>query len=132
MNDFEQWLAEHPTTRDVMRDYIAWLLRRLPTMTTQTIGANVRLTIRTLVDMAENGEPLRHVGWADDIALPQEPLRQELLAMVEQLGTDWHLFDETALADSMVTRTCEACGGPYHLPSAGCVRPKIVQTVKKG
>lgn len=130
MSTFPEWLDEHTLTRDTLRDYTAWLLRRLPTMTTQTIGANVRLTIRTLVDMAEKGDTLRHVGWADDLTLPQEPLRQELLDMLNQLGPDWHLFDETALADSMVTRTCDACGGPYHRPHPGCVRPRIIQTVK--
>lgn len=132
MSTFEAWLAEHPLVRDTVRDYAADCLRRLPSMTPQTVGANIRLDLRTLVDMAKEDSVIRHLGWGDQIDLPQEALRIELLAMVDDLGPDWHLFDETAFAENLIDRTCAACGGPFHRATWGCVRPRAIQTIKRG
>jgi hypothetical protein len=132
VSDFEQWLADHTLVRDTVHDYAADCLRRVPTMTPVTLGHNIRGDLRTLVIMAQDGETLRHIGWGDQITLPQESLRTELLRMVDDLGPNWHLFDETRLAQRMVRTTCEACGGLYHRPYQGCVRPKLLQIIKRG
>lgn len=55
---------------DAIGDYVADCLRRVPNMTDQTLGVNIILTVRTWVDMARNGEPIRNLGWGPAGVLP--------------------------------------------------------------
>jgi hypothetical protein len=101
--DFETWTANTEVIYHVIENYGRVLLQRVPSMTPQTLGVNIKTEVRTLIDMAQKGEKLRHLGWADHLDLPQEPLRKALLEMAADIGMEnYHLIDEADIGDSWI------------------------------
>ena len=82
--DFEVWTANNRELYDAILAYARECLRRVPGMTDQTLGANIKLNVREWVDMARKGEPIRNLGWGDN--LPVNVPAKLLLEMADDIG----------------------------------------------
>jgi hypothetical protein len=71
--------------------FAAECLRRVPGMTNQTLGVNIKLTVRGWVDMAQRGEPIRNIGWLEG---PVSIRPQTLLALAEHVGDMARISEE--------------------------------------
>lgn len=90
-----------------IRDYAADCLRRVPGMTAQTLGANIKLTVRGWVLDAQNGEPAQNYGWGKDG--PLDIPRRELLELAEAVG-DFSRVNEDELGQGWLDMFAEETG----------------------
>lgn len=81
---FQVYAANTRELHDAIRDYAADCLRRVPSMTDQTLGTNIKLAVRTWVDQVANGEPIRNLGWGPSGILPIRP--RTLRELVRDVG----------------------------------------------
>ncbi len=62
-------------TYELLLAYSAQMLRRVPSMTEQTLGHNIKLTCRSIVHQVRNGEHPSIYGWADFLRVPRAVAR---------------------------------------------------------
>lgn len=86
-------LSVYTDVRNVARE----MLRRVPSMTDQTLGANIKLHVRTWVLDAREGRTLRNYGWADHITVTTSP--SVMLELADYVG-DLTMLSETDLGAS--------------------------------
>lgn len=99
--DFELWTANTQVIYETIHAFGTVMLQRVPSMTPQTLGVNIKDNVRTLIDMAQKGERLRFLGWGDQIDLPQRPLATALLQMAAEIGMEnYHLINEVDIGES--------------------------------
>lgn len=122
--DFEQYASNHRPIYDSLRIYAGVCLRRVPSMTDQTLGRNIKDQARIVVEDAMAGEPLRFPGWGDYIVIPADSARDWVgLGAAVGLG-NWPqigeaelggIWREVALEQSHVSRGCyERRGDALH------------------
>lgn len=98
--DFEQHTANTYPVYAALRLFAGECLRRVPGMTSQTLGRNITDNARIIVEQANAGEPLRFLGWGDHIKIDQASARHWV-----ELGTvvglnNWNQISETDVGDS--------------------------------
>lgn len=93
---FEVQTANTRDLYEAIRDYAADCLRRVPNMTPQTLGANIKLVVRGWVDDAQNGRPAYSPGWGPD---HPDISRRSLLDLAGQVG-DFSRVSEDDIGES--------------------------------
>ena len=73
------------------------MLRRVPSMTDETLGANIKLHVRSWVYDAREGKAPQNYGWADGYTVTTSPA--VLLDLAEYVG-DLSRLSETDLGES--------------------------------
>lgn len=95
---FEEYAPNVQAIYDALVALGAECLRRVPNMTTQTLGRNIKDNAQGVALMAAEGEPLRFLGWGDAIEIP-ESSRRAWVELGETVG-DWHRLSEEDLGES--------------------------------
>lgn len=87
--DFDLWYSNHEPLYRAVNAYAADCLRRVPSMTDQTLGTNVKLVVRGWVhDIDEGKRPWNH-GWGENpVTANMSQLVLNLRSMADDIGRD--------------------------------------------
>lgn len=99
--DFDIWYSNHEPLYRAVNAYAADCLRRVPSMTDQTLGTNVKLVIRGWVhDIDEGKRPWNH-GWGENpVSENMNQLVLNLRGMADDITRDHlHELSETDIGE---------------------------------
>lgn len=95
---FEIFSSNYPDLYEAILGYSQNLLRRVPSMTPQTFGYNIKSEVRMWIEQAMTGKPIYSLGWWDR---PIQVNPKTLIEMANTIGIDnYHKISEMDIANS--------------------------------